>query len=341
MADAEITDGLRDAARAAWHGYLDGIAPFRPELYRYCRRLAGNVWDAEDLVQETLLKGFASLGAANATIDNPRGYLVRIATHLFIDARRRQQTEAAALAATPVEVAATPTDRGEIGDASRRLFEALAPQERAAVVLKDVFDLSLAEIAETLSTSVGAVKAALHRGRARLKDEAPTPRQPASPALVEAFMRKLDASDLPGLLALMLDTGSIEMPGALVEVGRREFQRKGSWLWQSVNVHPELPPEMRPPKWVNARVEFEGEPIILGFMPTPEGRLLQGITRFEEADGKIARIRSYCFSPEMAAEIAAALGLAVGWIPYRFPTELIANLSSPSGGSDSAQRAER
>ena len=47
---------------------------------------------------------------------------------------------------------------------------------------------------------------------------------------------------------------------------------------------------------------------------------LEGITRFEEEDGKIARIRSYCFSPELAAEIAEALGLKVGWIPYRFPT---------------------
>jgi RNA polymerase sigma-70 factor (ECF subfamily) len=188
------------------------------------------------------------------------------------------------------------------------------------MVLKQVFDFSLAEIADTLSTSVGAVKAALHRARERLMDQAPAPRRTATTALVDAFMQRLDASDLPGLLALMLDTGSVEMPGALVEVGRREFERKGSWLWQAVNVHPELPPDMRPPKWVNERVVFEGEPIILGFMPTLEGRLLQGITRFEAQDGKIARIRSYCFSPEMAAEIASALGLAVGWIPYRFPT---------------------
>ena len=323
MAEAGITEGLRDAASAAWRGYLDAIAPFRPELYRYCRKLAGNAWDAEDLVQETLLKGFASLSGADSSVANPRGYLVRIATHLFIDARRRRAGEEAALTEQPMEGAHTPTDRAEVGDASRRLFEALAPQERAAVVLKDVLGFSLAEIAETLATSVGAVKAALHRGRERLKDEAPVKRRVAPAALVEAFMRRLDASDFEGLVALMLDTGSIEMPGALVEVGRREFERKGSWLWQSVHVHPELPPQMRPPKWVNECAVFEGEPVMLGFMPTSEGRLLQGITRFEEADGKIASIRSYCFSPELAAEIAEALGLAVGWIPYRFPSEFV------------------
>jgi hypothetical protein len=133
-------------------------------------------------------------------------------------------------------------------------------------------------------------------------------------------MRRLDASDLDGLLALMLDTATIEMPGALVEVGRAEFERKGSWLWQAVNVHPDLPPDLRPPKWTNACVMFREEPIILGFMPLPDGPVLQGITRFEEADGKIARIRSYCFSPETAQEIASELGFKVGWIPYRFPT---------------------
>jgi len=77
---------------------------------------------------------------------------------------------------------------------------------------------------------------------------------------------------------------------------------------------------MRPPKWVNQRAQLDGEPIVLGFLPLPDGRRLQGITRFEEEDGKIARIRSYCFSPELAAEVAGALGLEVGWIPYRFPT---------------------
>jgi hypothetical protein len=59
---------------------------------------------------------------------------------------------------------------------------------------------------------------------------------------------------------------------------------------------------------------------VLGFMPPPDGRVLRGITRFEETDGKISRIRSYCFTPETAAEVADDFTLKVGWIPYRFPT---------------------
>jgi RNA polymerase sigma-70 factor (ECF subfamily) len=320
MNNPELTDDLRDAARAAWHRYLDLLVPFRPKLHRFCRRLTGNIWDAEDLVQETLLKGFATLGSVNTTVANPRGYLIRIATNLWIDISRSRKTEANALAETAHDSTVQPKDTSDVRHAGRKLLEQLAPQERAAIVLKDVFDMSLAETAQILSTSANAVKAALHRGRERLKEEPPVLRRIASPKLVDKFVERLDASDLKGLLALMLDTGSIEMPGALLEVGRNEFERKGSWLWQAVNVHPDMPPEMRPPKWVNERVIFRREPIVLGFMPLPDGRALQGITRFEEEDGLIARIRSYCFSPEAAKEVADELKLTVGWIPYRFPT---------------------
>ncbi|HKD23221.1 MAG TPA: RNA polymerase sigma factor [Rhizomicrobium sp.] len=320
MTNAELSDDLRDATRAAWHSYLDMLTPFRAELHRYCRRLTGNIWDAEDLVQDTLLKGFAALGSVHATIANPRGYLIRVATNLWIDVKRQRATRDSAYAQVPIETSALPKEPMAVRDAGRSLLEQLAPQERAAVVLKDVFDMSLREIAQTLSTSENAVKAALHRGRERLKEEVPVRRRVASAALVDKFVALLNASDLPGLLALMLDGAAVEMPGALLEMGREEFGRKGSWLWQAVNVHPDMPADMRPPKWVNERVVFRDEPIVLSFMPLPQGRVLQGIARFEEEDGHIARIRSYCFSPELAKEIADELGLTPGWIPHRFPT---------------------
>jgi RNA polymerase sigma-70 factor (ECF subfamily) len=71
--DFELPDAIRDQTRAAWHRYLDLLIPFRPQLHRYCRRLTGDRWDTEDLVQETLLRGFGQLGSTHGTIENPRG----------------------------------------------------------------------------------------------------------------------------------------------------------------------------------------------------------------------------------------------------------------------------
>src|SRR6185437_16032469 len=73
-------------------------------------------------------------------------------------------------------------------EAAGTLLVALSPQERAAVVLKDVFDFSLEEIAESLGTTVGAVKTALHRGRGKLAEEAtPEPTTAPVPAALDAF----------------------------------------------------------------------------------------------------------------------------------------------------------
>jgi RNA polymerase sigma-70 factor (ECF subfamily) len=289
-------------------------------LHAYCRKLTGDLWDAEDLVQDTMLKGFATLGIVTGAVANPQAYLARIATNLWIDTQRRRAAEGRALALEMSSVgAAEAPDRSEVRDAGARLLESLAPQERAAVVLKDVLDMSLMEIAAMLGASEGAVKAALHRGRTRLTEEPPIARRKASPELVKRFIRALDAYDLPGLLALMLDSGRIDMSGVLLENGREEFSRPGGWLSHSVNPHADLPAAQRPPKWTNEYVVFRGEPIILHFMPPPFGHTLQAMTRFEEEDGKVARVRSYCFSPETVAEVAAALGLTVGGIFYQFP----------------------
>ena len=138
-------------------------------------------------------------------------------------------------------------------------------------------------------------------------------------AIVERFVERLNASDLPGLLALMLDSATVEMPGNLVEVGRAEFERKGSWLWQAVHVHPDLPENLRPPKFVNECATFKGEPMMLGFMVHGDAKLLMAVIRFEEENDRVARIRAYNFNPEVIAEVGAELGLAAGVVPYRFP----------------------
>src|SRR5439155_1448580 len=171
MADLEMPDGLRDDLRAAWHRYVDLLAPLRPTLHGYCSRLTGNLWDAEDLVQDTLLRAFGTLGSIFTRIENPRAYLLRTATNLWIDTVRRRGNEATALAEqAPLATSIDAEAAGAVRDAGTVLLQRLAPQERAAVVLKELFDYRLEEIAEVLATTVpgrAARARVLHTPRAR------------------------------------------------------------------------------------------------------------------------------------------------------------------------------
>ena len=117
MADADLPTQIHDDAREAWYRFIDFFAPFRPQLFLYCRRLTGHVWDAEDLVQETLVHSFGVLGRVFNPIANPRGYLTRVATNLWIDAvRRRSAAERAANCSEGVRDEAK-VDPGEVRDA--------------------------------------------------------------------------------------------------------------------------------------------------------------------------------------------------------------------------------
>lgn len=91
-----LTDDSVRAMRGLWFDYLDAIAAARPKLHAYCLALTGQIWDAEDLVQETLVRGFGAIGRADMHgarmapwFDEPRAYLAQIATNLWIDRWRR------------------------------------------------------------------------------------------------------------------------------------------------------------------------------------------------------------------------------------------------------------
>lgn len=316
----ELPSALRDELRAAWHRYVDLTAPLRPALHGYCRGLAGNLWDAEDLVQETLLKAFATLGSIHHEIESPRAYLLRVASNLWIDAARRRDAEARALASVEARPpAADPLPAG-VRDAGRALLDRLAPQERAAVVLKDVFEMSLEEIAAILNTSVGAVKSALHRGRERLRDD-PAPRRPrASADLVERFVAAYNASDLEALLALMQDGGQVENVGCGLEYGRASFRSRESWFRVALEGHAEWPAALQYEAPRMQRALAAGEPVALGFVTRRGREALEQVMRIDEDAGRIARLRGYAFCPETMRAIGEELGLRVRTGLYRYPT---------------------
>src|SRR3954467_3531815 len=122
------TDAIRKGVEASWHRFLDVCEPLRPELYRYCRHLTRSPWDADDLVQDALFRAFAKLGWMNEAPHNPRAWLFRIASNLWMDRVRAIRPEPEA----DMERASSREPR-EIREAAGTLLSRLSPQERAAV----------------------------------------------------------------------------------------------------------------------------------------------------------------------------------------------------------------
>jgi RNA polymerase sigma-70 factor (ECF subfamily) len=339
MAGTESQETLRQELRAAWHRYVDLLAPVRPALHGYCRRLTGNVWDAEDLVQDTLVRAFSQWGVAYGEVRNPRAYLLRAATNVWIDRVRRRETEARALAeGMPSDAGADtgprPDQAARVREAGARLLQRLSPQERAALVLKEAFDMPLDEIADLLATTRGAVKAALSRGRARLEEpagEAASRRPLPSKELLDRFIALFDAKDLPGLVALMTKGATAENPGNSIHVGPDPAEGYPRFLRSVVFGHPEWPAAFTPERERLVLADFDGEPVVLGLRTYPgRAESLTTLFRFEEDAGSIARIRSYAFCPETLREVGTKLGLPVLTGLYRAPT--------PAPGKEWAER---
>jgi RNA polymerase sigma-70 factor (ECF subfamily) len=252
--------------------------------------------------------------------------VLRTATHLWIDAVRRRATETASRAAGSIDPPAPPPGpeiAGAVREAGAALLQRLAPRERAAVVLKDVFDLSLEETALVLETTVGAIKSALHRGRERLREarvETASPRPAPSAALVDRFVAAFNARDRAGLLALVLETGSVDMVGCGLQYGREALEGEQGWLRGALDGHPEWPAEFAFESQRLERATFAGEPVVLYFRTRRGREALEQVLRLEERDGRVARIRDYAFCPETLREIAAGLGLRVRTGLYRYPT---------------------
>jgi len=318
MDQPEQPFSVQPQLRGPWRRYLDGLAPLRPQLHRYCCRLTGNVWDGEDLVQDTLVRVFALLGKVDADLAEPRAYLVRTATHLWIDRARRRARERAH--AEELQRAAEPPagspDPAEVREAAGALLQKLAPRERAAVLLKDVFDLSLEETAAMLKTTVGAVKAALSRGRGRLEADRETRPAGAAPSreLVERFVKALGGKDLETLRELCSADLTVELVGG---AELETFEGSKAFFEHSHFVLPQLGFGANP-RWET--LVYEGEPVALGFRTLDGAEGINEVHRLEEVEGRIARIRCYCFCPDTLRALGDHLGLPALRRPYRSPS---------------------
>jgi RNA polymerase sigma-70 factor, ECF subfamily len=82
---SQQTDDLGDALKASWGRFLDVYEPLRPDLYRYCRHLTRSPWDAEDMSQDAMALAYVTLGCMQAPPPNPRAWLFRVASNLWLN----------------------------------------------------------------------------------------------------------------------------------------------------------------------------------------------------------------------------------------------------------------
>jgi RNA polymerase sigma-70 factor (ECF subfamily) len=305
----EFTTEVRKLRRR----FLDQIEPLRPDLFRYCRSLAGNVFDAEDLVQETLLKAFSKLSEMHWQVDNTRAWLFRVASNHFIDQQRKH-----APTAMPENFDAPSREQPELSPQIREALSALATrlpaQERVAVLLKDVFDFSLEEIAAQLGTTSGAVKAALNRGRAKLsqplpKQAAPAAQERVSRKLLDAFCDAFNKRDFERLANLFREDAVADVVGMVYELGRQQI-KDGSLHHTLFDEEGEPSAEVK---------QFAGEEVVILWYKLPEGqRAVRDVLRFRGQDENLAEMRYYYFCPETLAEIVNAMGLPLAPNGYKY-----------------------
>jgi RNA polymerase sigma factor (sigma-70 family) len=180
----------------------------RPELHRYCARLMGSVIDGEDVVQDTFVRAFAALQEL-AEIPLLRPWLFRIAHNRALDMLRSRSIRRA----EPIEAASDVADlsapdpvetlmRQEAIKTAVSRFVELPILQRSVVILKDILDESLLEIAALLDLTVDAVKGHLARGRARLREinarVGPLPDARAASAAVVRYVALFNQRDWDG-----------------------------------------------------------------------------------------------------------------------------------------------
>ena len=185
--------------------FLAMVEALRPELHRYCARLTGSVIEGEDIVQDALANAFYAL-SLQPEVPPLRPWLFRIAHNRALDFLKRHERKYTEPRAD-LEDAAGFEDKPDpaVVRAALARFLALPLGQRSAVILKDVLGHSLEETAETMGTTVMAVKAALVRGRAKLLEEEP-PRaeaDAAARAALDRYAKLFNARDWDGVRALV------------------------------------------------------------------------------------------------------------------------------------------
>jgi RNA polymerase sigma-70 factor (ECF subfamily) len=292
------------------------VEPHRRELLVFCYRMLGSVDDAQDVLQETLTRAWRAFERYDPSRASVRTWLYRIATNACLDALKARQRrplpadvgpafddpDAAfvpgfevpwlqplpdvllgRIALDPAEAA---IERSQLRLAVVAALQLLPARQRAVLVLRDVLDLSAAEVADLLDTTVAAVNSALQRAKATLAsagadlEAAPEPADEQR-AVVDAYVAAFEAADIDGLTRLLHRDVVLEMPPmwnwyrGVADFGAfmvRAFRTRGK-------------------SWRCVPVTANGQPAIVAYREDPdEGFVMHTLQVFTVHDARITRV---------------------------------------------------
>jgi RNA polymerase sigma-70 factor, ECF subfamily len=265
----------------------------RPTLHRYCARMVGSVLDGEDIVQEAMLRALEA-SPPDRPIENPEGWLFRIAHNLALDFLRRRVRLADTHSEDDVDLIMHSVDeqaRRDAAAASLQTFMHMPASQRSVVILFDVLEYSAEEVSVLLDTTVSAVKSTLQRGRNRLRELAsqaktlgePTDALPdAERRLLQAYVDLFNARDFDQLRTMLAADVQLDLVNRLRLQGppvgeyfTRYSQSPGWRAWPGV---------------------VEGRPAVLMQMPARPDDRPDYFVVLNWTDQRVAGIRDFLFA---------------------------------------------
>jgi len=293
MTHIPMNDADARSLRAHWFRYLDTLESFQGDLHTYCRKLTGTLWDAEDLVQETLLKGFGMTARGDfhgpqSPVRNLRAYLFRTATNCWLDEQRHRLRFISN--ETPTDTAATGPDLADLSEAVGQTRALTSPAEFACLILKDVCDFAISDIADFVGTTPGTVKSALHRARGKLPTMASdiASADPEDRVVAAAFADAINTRDVDRLLELMADTLQISVCNVGGGRGRSE-------LWARPTIAGDFQAEV---------AEVDGRWVVV----LVKSGALEDVLKLTVSEGAVTRLTDYCYAPDLLKAVAQRLG---------------------------------
>ena len=273
---------------------LDGL---RPLMFSIAYRMTGSVGDAEDIVQEAVIRTYRA-ASQGTLVESPKAYVTTTTTRLAIDhlrsARVRRESYVGTWLPEPLvtDPAPGPAERAEMSDSLSLAFlvllESLSPVERAVFLLREVFGYGYAEIAEAVGKSEPNCRQIFTRARRHIDEGRPrfeASRQEGT-ELTDRFLAAVSGGDLEGFIeklapdVVMYGDGGGKAPAARTPIhGREQVARLLRGL---VRQFPRWAAEIRPSR-------VNGQPGVLAY--DHDGSLV-GVMAFDILDGQVQAIRS-------------------------------------------------